>query len=446
MSTPQIIGATWLVPVDTVTLHQGNAGENGWLEDAAVLINNGCIQAVAGYDELCRLHPGANAEFHSNHILLPGLINCHGHAGMSLLRGFADDKPLHEWLEQHIWPQEQRWVGEEFVEVAAELGIAEMLLAGTTTFSDMYFFPATTAKVAERAGVRAQLNFPIVEFANNWATDADQHIALGLEAFDQWRQHERIDIGFAPHAPYTVSDKTFSRVVMLAEEIDARIQIHLHETEKEVNDSLAEYGLRPIERLQQLSVLSARTQAVHLTQLNERDIETLAQNSTSAIHCPSSNLKLASGYCDIGRLLENNIKVGLGTDSAASNNTLSTFDSLRMTALLAKHAHSDAAAVDAEQALRLATLGGAEALGMGEITGSISKGKRADLIAVDCSQPGQQPVYNPASQLVYTDCSNAVTQLWVDGEQLVKDRKLQTLQQEQIIERCQHWQQKIQAG
>ncbi len=443
MTEPRIIGATWMVPVDPVTAGQTGCGDHGWLRDYAVLVVDGEIRAVEPWATLRASHPELDADFHADHILLPGLVNCHGHAGMSLLRGIADDQPLQSWLEQHIWPLEQHWVSEEFVRAGTELGIAEMLLAGTTTFSDMYFYPGTTAEVARRAGLRAQVNFPIVEFANNWAADAEQHIALGLEVFDQYRRHERISIGFAPHAPYTVSDSTFARIVMLAEEVDARIQIHLHETEQEVADSIAEYGLRPIQRLHNLGVLSSRTQAVHLTQLLQADIDLLAETATSAIHCPGSNLKLASGYCDIASLLENNIAVGLGTDSAASNNTLNTFDALRHAALLAKQHNANPTELNCQQAVSLATLGGARALGLDDITGSIRCGKRADIIAIDCRSPALQPVHNPIAQLAYTDCSGAVAHVWVDGRQVVANRQLLSLDTQAIMASAQRWQAKL---
>lgn len=431
-----ILGASWVVPVDPET--------DDWLEDYGLLIEDGCIRAIDQYALLTQKHPETSAEFFNNHILLPGLINCHGHAGMSLLRGFADDQPLQQWLEQSIWPQESRWVSDDFVQAGSALSIAEMLLSGTTTFSDMYFFPAATASVAQQAGIRAQINFPIIEFANNWAADADQHIALGLEVSDQYKDHDRIEIGFAPHAPYTVSDNTFSRVVMLAEEVDARIQVHLQETAREVADSIAEFGKTPVERLHELNVLSERTQAVHLTQFNQRDIELLQTTATSIVHCPASNLKLASGYCDVNRLLDNELTVGLGTDSAASNNCLSTFDSLRQAALLAKHHNQKANTLSAQQTLHLATLGAAKALGIDSITGSITLGKQADLIAINCDTPALQPVHNPVSQLVYTDCSHAVNHLWVSGQQLVKNRELATLDKNEILEKAKLWQKKLQ--
>jgi len=223
----KIIGASWLIPVDPETIQQTGCEVTGWLEDYALLIDNGRISTIDSYSALTQQHTDVKAEFYHDHMLLPGLVNCHGHAGMSLLRGYADDLPLQDWLENKIWPQESRWVGEGFVNAGSELGIAEMLLSGTTTFSDMYFFPGITADAANRAGIRAQINFPVVEFGNNWAADADQHIALGLEVSDHYKDHERIAIGFAPHAPYTVSDETFSRVVMLAEEVDTHIQVHL---------------------------------------------------------------------------------------------------------------------------------------------------------------------------------------------------------------------------
>lgn len=415
--------------------------------DHGMLIIDGKIAQMAPYTELVtqakQADPDIEVEFFTDHIMLPGLVNCHGHAAMSLLRGFADDYALMPWLEQHIWPAENQWLSESFVRDGTALAVAEMLLAGTTTFSDMYFFPEASAEVAESHGMRAQINFPIIEFPSNWASGTEEYFSKGLDLFDNYRHSKLVNVGFGPHAPYTVSDASFERVAVLAEEIETHIQVHLQESAAEVADSVRDYGVSPIERLHRLGVLGPRTQAVHLTQFNERDIELLAQSNTSAIHCPASNAKLASGYSAITHLLAAGLHVGLGTDGAASNNTLDLFDSARLAALQAKLHSSDATTLNATQSLHLATQGGADALGLGDQIGSLSIGKQADIIAIDTSQPALQPVHNPISQLIYTQAGSAVNHVWIDGQAVVRSRELLNIDLAELLANTKTWRDKL---
>ena len=415
--------------------------------DHGMLIIDGKIAQMAPYTELVtqakQADPDIEVEFFTDHIMLPGLVNCHGHAAMSLLRGFADDYALMPWLEQHIWPAENQWLSESFVRDGTTLAVAEMLLAGTTTFSDMYFFPEASAEVAESHGMRAQINFPIIEFPSNWASGTEEYFSKGLDLFDNYRHSKLVNVGFGPHAPYTVSDASFERVAVLAEEIETHIQVHLQESAAEVADSVRDYGVSPIERLHRLGVLGPRTQAVHLTQFNERDIELLAQSNTSAIHCPASNAKLASGYSAITHLLAAGLHVGLGTDGAASNNTLDLFDSARLAALQAKLHSSDATTLNATQSLHLATQGGADALGLGDQIGSLSIGKQADIIAIDTSQPALQPVHNPISQLLYTQAGSAVNHVWIDGQAVVRSRELLNIDLAELLANTKTWRDKL---
>ena len=422
---------------ETATVHR----------DHGMLIADGKIALMGPYAELVaqtrQADPGIDAEFFADHIMLPGLVNCHGHAAMSLLRGFADDYALMPWLEQHIWPAESQWLSEPLVRDGTTLAVAEMLLAGTTTFSDMYFFPEASAEVAESHGIRAQINFPIIEFPSNWASDTEEYFSKGLDLFDNYRHSKLVSVGFGPHAPYTVSDASFERVAVLAEEIDTHIQIHVQESAAEVADSVRDHGISSIERLHRLGVLGPRTQAVHLTQFNERDIELLAQSNTSAVHCPASNAKLASGYSAITHLLAAGLHVGLGTDGAASNNTLDLFDSARLAALQAKLHSSDATALNATQSLHLATQGGANALGLGEQIGSLSLGKHADIIAIDTRQPAMQPVHNPISQLIYTQAGSAVNHVWIDGQAVVRSRELLNIDLAELLANTKTWRDKL---
>ncbi len=417
--------------------------DNHVLEDHAIAIEDDRIIGLAPQQQLLDQYPAASHTHLQDHILAPGLINAHGHTAMSLLRGLADDYPLMEWLEQHIWPAEDNCVSYEFVNDGAIHGIAEMLLAGTTTFTDMYFFPDATAAAAEKLGMRAQINFPILEMPSAWGQNAEEYFEKGLAVSDEYRHSPLINTAFGPHAPYTVSDESFSRIAMLAEEIDCNIHVHLHETAQEVSASIEQHGMQPIERLNQLGVLSSRTQTVHMTQLDDTAIQVLLDSGASVVHCPTSNLKLASGYCPTAKLLDLGVRVGLGTDGAASNNTLSLFDTLRCAALMTKQQTGSADQLNAVQAFRMATLGGAEVLGIDDQTGSIKVGKQADIIAIDTRSPAMQPVYSPLSQLVYTEAASAVSHVWIAGKTKVANRQLVDIDLDALIAKAQWWRNKI---
>ena len=417
--------------------------DNHVLEDHAIAIEDDRIIGLAPQQQLLDQYPAASHTHLQDHILAPGLINAHGHTAMSLLRGLADDYPLMEWLEQHIWPAEDNCVSYEFVNDGAIHGIAEMLLAGTTTFTDMYFFPDATAAAAEKLGMRAQINFPILEMPSAWGQNAEEYYEKGLAVSDEYRHSPLINTAFGPHAPYTVSDESFSRIAMLAEEIDCNIHVHLHETAQEVSASIEQHGMQPIERLNQLGVLSSRTQTVHMTQLDDTAIQVLLDSGASVVHCPTSNLKLASGYCPTAKLLDLGVRVGLGTDGAASNNTLSLFDTLRCAALMTKQQTGSADQLNAVQAFRMATLGGAEVLGIDDQTGSIKVGKQADIIAIDTRSPAMQPVYSPLSQLVYTEAASAVSHVWIAGKTKVANRQLVDIDLDALIAKAQWWRNKI---
>ncbi|MDG1937859.1 MAG: TRZ/ATZ family hydrolase [Pseudomonadales bacterium] len=435
-STIEIVSARWIIPMDC-DISRTEAAST--LNDHAIAVQDGTIIALAPREQILADYPDAAHTELNNHILMPGLINAHNHTAMTLLRGMADDYPLMEWLEQHIWPAENRCISYDFVRDGTELGIAEMLLSGTTCFSDMYFFPDATAAVAEKLGMRAQINFPIFEMASAWAQNAEEYFDKGLALSDEYRYSPLINTAFGPHAPYTVSDSSFERIVMLAEEIDCNIHVHLHETAFEVASSIEQYGMSPIARLNQLGALSPRTQAVHMTQLNTEDTKILLDTGASVIHCPTSNVKLASGYCPAADLLDQGVRVGLGTDGAASNNTLNLFETLRSAALLAKHQAADATALNASQTLRMATLGGAEVLGIDDITGSITIGKQADMIAIDTHSPAMQPVHSAISQLVYTEAASAVSHVWIAGKIKVSNRQLVDIDLEALLAKSQWW-------
>lgn len=428
-----LIHPGWLVPV----VPAGSV-----LADHSLAVKDGRIVAILPRAQTSGMVAREVFEL-PDHALLPGLVNAHGHAAMCLLRGYADDLALMPWLEQHIWPAEGRHVSDAFVADGVELAIAEMLRAGTTTFSDMYFFPDACARVAQARGMRCQITFPILDFPTPWARYADEYISKGLALRDALKHSKLVTLGFGPHAPYTVSQPTLARVAILAAELDVSVQIHLHETRGEVLQAVESNGERPLDTLHRLGLLGPRTQCVHMTDLGGQDIALLAETGAHVVHCPQSNMKLASGACPVSKLLAAGVNVALGTDSAASNNDLNLFGEMQTAALLAKLTTGDASALPAAAALTMATLGGARALGLEEQIGSLEPGKIADMIAVDLSGPETQPLYNPISQLVYACNGSQVTHSWIGGEVKLRDRKLTGFDLDDLRQRSSHWQQRI---
>ena len=431
-----LINARWIAPV--------TAGDPV-LEHYSLAVNNGRIVDLLPQAEAAAQYQADDAVTLDQHLLIPGLINAHGHSAMTLFRGMADDVSLAQWLNEHIWPAEGQWVSTDFVADGVQLAIAELLLGGVTCFSDMYFFPDVTARIAHQHKIRAQLMAPVIKFPSVWAQDTDEYIHKALALHDDYRSHDRIQIGMGPHAPYTLDDPDFERIRVLADELDMPVQIHLHETAGEIDDALAADGRRPLQRLRDLGMLTPKLQCVHMTQVDDSDLETLGDFGCSVIHCPESNLKLASGMCPVSQLLDADINVGLGTDGAASNNDLSLIGEMRTAALLAKGLTGDAGAVDAPAALRMATINGAKALGLDQNIGSLEVGKAADITAVDLSDVSLQPVYNPVSQLVYACTSQHVSHVWIAGEAVVTERRLNQMNLPLLSQKAADWRAKISA-
>jgi 5-methylthioadenosine/S-adenosylhomocysteine deaminase len=431
------IHAQWVVPVDAA---------DSVLQDHTVAIADGRIRAVLPSAEAGGRVSAAQAIDLPGHALIPGLINAHTHAPMVLLRGLADDLPLMHWLTQHIWPAEQRWVNPEMVLAGTRLAALEMLKSGTVCFNDMYFFPEVTARAAAEAGMRAVVGMILLDFPTRYAEGPEQYLAKGLTLHDRYRDHSLIRTAFAPHAPYSVSDAPMSRIRTLADELEVPVHIHLHETTDEITQSLRDHGERPLRRLARLGLVGPNLVAVHMTQLQDEEIALVAGAGAHVVHCPESNLKLASGFCPVVRLLEAGVNVALGTDGAASNNDLDMMGEVQTAALLAKGVAGSAAALPAHQALRMATMGGARAFGLEGETGSIEPGKSADLVAVDLRDPDTQPVYNPVSQLVYAAGRDQVRQVWVAGRQVIRDGRPTTLETDQILGEAREWGRRIAAS
>jgi len=392
--------------------------------DHAVAVRDGKIEAVLPAGEARQRFAEYEQVDLPEHVLIPGLVNAHTHAAMTLMRGLADDLPLMRWLEEHIWPVEKRHVSAEFVRDGTLAACAEMLRGGITCFNDMYFFPEAALESALEAGMRSSHGIIVIEFASAYAADAADYLRKGLELRDRYRDEPLASFCLAPHAPYTVSDASFRQIATLAAELDLPVHVHLHETEHEVQGSLAEHGVRPLERLQRLNLLAPNLIAVHAVHLTAEEITLLARHGCSVVHCPSSNLKLASGFAPVAKLAAAGVNIALGTDGAASNNRLDLFEEMRTAALLAKAVAGDAQAMPAHQALRAATLGGAQALGLGERIGSISAGKAADLTAVALRGPELAPCYDAVSHLVYAAGREHVTHVWVAGALQVSEGKL----------------------
>ena len=410
----------------------------------SVALKDGQIAAIAQRDQAQNFDADEHVAL-AGTALMPGLINLHCHAAMALLRGYADDLPLMTWLQQFIWPTESHFISQEFVRDGSELAIADLLMGGTTTMADQYFFPEITAEVADRVGLRALLTFPVIDVETAWARDAEACINRGLALRDQYRDHDRIEVGFGPHSTYMVSEKTLARVAMLAEELDAPIQIHLHETREEVLSSVERVGMRPIDFLEQVGLLGPRTQCVHMTALGDQDIATIAKHGAQVVHCPRSNLKLGSGICPVQKLMDHDINVALGTDGAASNNRLSMLGEMQIASLIGKTQHGDPKAVDAWAALEMATMNGAIALGQQEKIGTIEVGKTADLIALDLSGVHHWPRHDIVSSLVYATHGNEVAWSWIAGKPVVANGQLQTLDYRDLQTRAMRWSEQLSA-
>jgi len=429
-TTLKIISARWVIPV---------IPRNTVLEDHALVIDNGRIvdiletkSALLKYTEAEHINKGS-------HALIPGLINSHTHAAMSLFRGIADDVPLREWLEGHIWPAEAKWVSPDFMRDGVQLAIAEMLLSGTTCFNDMYFHSDTVARVAQDMGIRAFVGMIVLDFPSVWAANADEYFDKGMQVHDEARSLSRVNTTMAPHAPYTVSDGPLETVRTYADELHVPIQMHIHETANEISEANKMHGKRPLARLNDLGLLNPRMMAVHMTQLSDEEITLSAEQGIHVVHCPESNLKLASGQCRVTDLLNAGTNVCLGTDSASSNNDLDMLGEMRTACLIAKTTANDASALPAWQALEMATINGAIALNVQNEIGSLEVGKSADIVAIDLNHLSTQPVYNPISQIVYSASRQQITDVWVDGHSRVVNGVLQNVDVTQILNNAALW-------
>ncbi len=434
MQVDLMLQARWIIPVEPESVIH---------EHYSLVIDDGKIVDLLSHEQALRQYQPRTLEKLDQHVLIPGLINCHTHAAMSLLSGIADDLPLMDWLQNHIWPAEQKWVSETFVRDGTDLAIAEMLRGGTTCFNDMYFFPEVTAQQAALHGIRANIGLIVFDFPTIWAEHADAYLAKGLALHEQLRHERLITTAFAPHAPYTVSDEPLRKMLTFADEMDLSIHMHLHETRQEVLEQQQKTGQTPLQRMQDLGLLTPSFMAVHMTQLTEPEIQQFAETGAHIIHCPESNLKLASGFCPVAACLDAGINVALGTDGAASNNDQDMLAEMRVAALLAKGVSGRADALPAMQALKMATINGAKALGLDAEIGSLTPGKAADVVAIDLSDVETQPVFNPLAQIVYAVSRHQVSDVWVAGKRLLNNRQLSGMDLNDLRQRAAVWQQRL---
>jgi 5-methylthioadenosine/S-adenosylhomocysteine deaminase len=434
LSVDTLLEARWVIPVEP---------HGVVLDHHAVALAGDTIADVLPIEAAHAKYTKAKRIDLSEHVLIPGLVNAHTHNPMTLMRGLADDVPLMDWLQKHIWPAEARVMGPEYVRDGVELAIAEMLRGGTTCCSENYFFPDVQAATYLRHGFRAVVGLPFIEFPSSWARSRDEYFDKNLAVHDEFKGEALISTTLAPHAPYTVADESFARIRVLADHLDIPVHLHLHETAQEVEESKKQHGVRPLARMQALGIVNDHLIAVHMTQLLDSEIAQLAEAGASVVHCPESNLKLASGFCPAEKLRRAGVNLAIGTDGCASNNDLDMFGETRTAALLAKGVAGDASAFDAAFALQAATLNGARAIGLADRIGSIVPGKQADLTAVRLDALETQPVYHAASQLVYTAGRRHVSDVWIAGVRKVEDGTVLGVDTDELRGRAQAWQSRI---
>ncbi|QRN40730.1 MAG: TRZ/ATZ family hydrolase [Neisseriaceae bacterium] len=433
MSKKRLIQAKWIVTMED---------KNPILEDYGIVLNNNIIEAILSPKEIKKTNFEKKIELR-NHILMPGFINLHGHSAMTLFRGYADDLVLMDWLNKHIWPLESKFVSEKFVYDGSLLAMAEMILSGTTTINDMYFFHSGVAKAGIEMGMRTFVGCSILEFPTNYAQNSKEYIKKSLEERAKFTGEPLITFTLAPHAPYTVTDETFKKIVKISEQEDMLIHCHIHETETEIQQSVEKYNERPFDRLQKLGILQANLIAAHMVFLSNDEIQRAQRIGLSISHNPSSNMKLSSGFAPISTLLEQGVNVGLGTDGAASNNRLDMFSEMRLASLIAKGYSKQPTDLSAYETLKMATINGARALHIDDKVGSICVGKHADIIAVDTSKVENQPVYDPISHLVYTLGRENISDVWINGRRVLKNRVLTNIAVKELHKKAKHWQKKL---
>ncbi|CAE8617670.1 unnamed protein product [Polarella glacialis] len=457
MDVDEVVSAAWVVPVETSEV----------LQDHSVVISGSKIVDILPTAQVeAKYRPKKHTKL-PNAALTPGFINTHTHTPMVYLRGVSDDIPLREWLEGTIWPLEFKLVSHDFVKDGAKLAILEMIMGGITTFNDMYWYPEAVCEAVVSSGVRAAVGMIAIEFPfGSYGTGPDDYLAKGQATMEKFKAEERLSWCVALHAPYTCSDATITKGGDLSKKLNVPLHIHLHESSDEVEASAAgnkdnpschmsSEKCRPMANLERLGVLNERLIAVHMNWLTDEEVAQCATSGASIVHCPCSGMKLASGFCRVHDLLEAGVNVALGTDGASSNNSLDMMAEMKLAALLAKGVAKNAQAAPAATALRMATLNGAKALGLGEVTGSLKVGKFADMVAIEFNVPGAWPApvvtgnngmpgFDPVTHIVYSSTRDQVSDVWVHGQRLMSSRQVLTMDSVEIREAADKWSAKIQ--
>jgi len=415
---------------------------NSVLENHSVIVNHGKIIDILPNKETRARYSANHTHCLEHHVVMPGLINTHTHSPMSLYRGLADDLPLMTWLNDHIWPAEGRTVSAEMVKCGMMLAAAEYIKGGITCINDMYFFAQNSAEVMHTVGLRGRVGNSVLNVPTPWAKDVDACFKQIDLAIDAVKALPLVDTTICPHAPYTTDPEILGRVIEVAQKHNIPIHIHVAETETEEQQCLDSFGKRPIPYLADLGVFDCHTMAAHMVHVNEDDIAIAAKYNVHALHCPESNMKLASGASPVQAMLDAGVNVSLATDGAASNNDLDMFGEMRSAAFLGKLSTGSPESISATTALRMSTVNGAKTMGYDHI-GTLAKDKAADIIAVDLSNHHTQPLYHVPAQLVYASHAGQVTDTWVNGKQLLKNRELTTIDTNALTAEVEHWADKI---
>lgn len=413
------------------------------ITDGAIAVDGDRIVDLDKKTEILRKYTSKRTVEGRNRVLLPGLINTHTHAAMVYFRGLADDLPLKEWLEGHIWPAENHWLGPEFISDATELACLEMLKAGITTYNDMYFFGSSAALSAKKIGMRAVLGAGILDFPSASAKNAEEYL-LNAENFSkEWKGDELIIPSIAPHAVYTCSSETFKKAKRLAERLGLYLHIHLSETEWEVKDSLSRFGKRPVEYLYDIGFLDSNVLAAHCVWLSDNEINIISEMKVGVSHCIESNLKLASGIAPVVKLINSNVKVSFGTDSAASNNDLNILGEMSTASKVHKAINNDPTVLDSKTVVKMATRWAAEVLGISDKIGTIEKGKIADVISINLKSPHLVPLYDIYSHIVYAAQPSDIEMVMVNGKMVVNNGRLLTADEDEILSKALRWGERI---